>query len=52
MGEHAARMVAMENSTSNAEKLIGVYTLLRNRVRQATITKELLEIIAGAEAMK
>lgn len=51
-GEHAARMTAMENATNNAEELIGSYTLLRNRARQAAITKELIEIISGAEALK
>lgn len=50
-GENAARMTAMENSTANAEKLIEEYTLLRNRARQAAITRELTEIISGAEAI-
>ena len=51
-GEHGARMTAMDNATKNASELIDRYTLLRNRVRQASITKELLEIVAGAEALK
>jgi F-type H+-transporting ATPase subunit gamma len=51
-GEHGARMTAMDNSTNNAEDLIESYSLLRNRARQAAITRELLEIIAGAEALK
>jgi F-type H+-transporting ATPase subunit gamma len=50
-GEHGARMTAMDNSTRNCESLIDRYTLLRNRARQATITKELIEIIGGAEAL-
>jgi F-type H+-transporting ATPase subunit gamma len=50
--EHSARMTAMENATLNAERLIETATLLRNRARQAAITKEILEIITGAEALK
>jgi F-type H+-transporting ATPase subunit gamma len=52
VAEHGARMAAMDNSTTNAERLIDEYTLRRNRARQAAITKELLEIIAGAEALR
>jgi len=51
-GENGARMTAMDNATSNASKMIELYTLLRNRARQAAITKELIEIISGAEALK
>jgi len=51
-GENGARMTAMDNATANASKLIDLYTLLRNRARQAAITKELIEIISGAEALK
>lgn len=51
-GENGARMTAMDNATSNASKLIDLNTLLRNRARQAAITKELIEIISGAEALK
>ncbi len=51
-GEHGARMSAMENATKNASELITEYTLLRNRARQAEITTELTEIVAGAEALK
>lgn len=51
-GENGARMTAMDNATTNASKLIELYTLLRNRARQASITKELIEIISGAEALK
>lgn len=50
-GEHGARMTAMESATKNAEELIGHLTLMRNRARQAAITGELMEIIAGAEAL-
>lgn len=50
-GEHGARMTAMDNATTNASKMIDDYTLLRNRARQAAITTELIEIIAGAEAL-
>lgn len=49
--EQAARMVAMRNATDNAGELIEDLTLLRNKVRQATITKELMEIVGGAEAL-
>lgn len=51
-GENGARMTAMDNATNNADNLIDLYTLLRNRARQAAITKELIEIISGAEALK
>ena len=51
-GEHGARMTAMDNATKNASELIELYTLLRNRARQEQITTELIEIIAGAEALK
>jgi F-type H+-transporting ATPase subunit gamma len=50
--EMGARMTAMENATRNAGELIDSLTLTRNRVRQATITKELVEITSGAEALK
>jgi F-type H+-transporting ATPase subunit gamma len=50
-GEHAARMSAMDNATRNAGDLINKYTLQYNRARQAQITKELIEIISGAEAV-
>ncbi|MBP9853281.1 MAG: ATP synthase F1 subunit gamma [Candidatus Omnitrophica bacterium] len=51
-GEHGARMAAMDNATKNASDMINRYTLLRNRARQASITTELIEIVAGAEAIK
>lgn len=49
--EHGARMTAMDNATNNAKKMIGSLTLEYNRARQAAITKELMEIIGGAEAL-
>ena len=51
-GENGARMTAMDSATNNANKMIKQYTLLRNRARQASITKELIEIVSGAEALK
>ena len=50
-GEHAARVIAMENSTTNLRRLESELTLLRNRARQAAITRELAEIVGGAEAL-
>ncbi|MDP7431994.1 MAG: ATP synthase F1 subunit gamma [Myxococcota bacterium] len=50
-GEHAARMAAMEAATRNTEELIEKLTLQYNRARQAAITKELVEIVSGAEAL-
>ena len=50
--EHGARMTAMDNATTNAKKMISSLTLQYNRARQAAITKELMEIIGGAEAIK
>jgi len=49
--EHSARMVAMRNATENAAALVDELTLVRNRVRQAGITAELLDISGGVEAM-
>lgn len=49
--EHAARMTAMENATKNAKELISSLTLTYNKLRQASITKELIEICSGAEAV-
>jgi F-type H+-transporting ATPase subunit gamma len=49
--EHAARMMAMDNATKNAEELIDDLTLVLNKIRQASITKELLEIISAVEAL-
>jgi len=48
--EHAARMTAMESATSNASDMIDSLTLAMNRVRQAKITKEIIEIVSGAAA--
>jgi F-type H+-transporting ATPase subunit gamma len=50
--EHGARMSAMENATSNATDMISSLSLTYNRTRQAVITKELMEIVSGAEALK
>lgn len=50
-GEHGARMTAMDSATKNTEDLIDRLTLMRNRARQAAITRELIEIISGAEAL-
>lgn len=49
--EHSARMTAMENATKNAGEMIHNLTLKYNRSRQASVTKELIEIISGAEAV-
>jgi F-type H+-transporting ATPase subunit gamma len=50
--EHGARMTAMDSATSNAAKMIGSLTLQMNRARQASITRELMEIVGTAEALK
>ncbi len=50
--EHAARMLAMSSATDNASDMIRRLTLLYNKVRQAAITKEILEIVGGAKALK
>ncbi|MCY1082489.1 ATP synthase F1 subunit gamma [Archangium lansingense] len=50
--EHGARMSAMENATSNASDMIASLSLTYNRTRQAVITKELMEIVSGAESLK
>jgi F-type H+-transporting ATPase subunit gamma len=50
--EFAARLIAMSNATDNAGKLIDELTLVMNKTRQAAITKEILEIVGGAEALK
>jgi len=49
--EHSARMVAMRNATENAKELVGDLTLTYNKVRQAAITNEMLDIAGGAEAL-
>ncbi|MDI9356147.1 MAG: ATP synthase F1 subunit gamma [Chitinophagaceae bacterium] len=50
--EHGARMTAMEKATENAGELLKVLKIMYNRTRQASITKEILEIVGGAEALK
>ncbi|MFQ5735934.1 MAG: ATP synthase F1 subunit gamma [Thermodesulfobacteriota bacterium] len=50
--EHGARMTSMDSASKNASSMIGGLTLQYNRLRQAAITKELMEIIGGAEALK
>jgi F-type H+-transporting ATPase subunit gamma len=50
--EFGARMTAMENATNNARDMIEKLTLMYNKARQASITKELIEIVSGAEALK
>lgn len=52
VGEHAARMRAMENATSNCKELITTLTLIFNKTRQAAITRELMDIVGGAEALR
>ena len=49
--EHAARMTAMGNASSNASELIDSLTLTMNRVRQASITTDIIEVVSGAEAL-
>lgn len=49
--EHGARMTAMDSATNNAEDMIDRLSLIYNRVRQDAITKELIEVVSGAEAL-
>ena len=49
--EQAARMTAMDAATSNASEMIDSLTLNMNRVRQAAITREIIEIVSGAAAL-
>ncbi|HSO12869.1 MAG TPA: ATP synthase F1 subunit gamma [Anaerolineales bacterium] len=49
--EHAARMIAMRNATDNAKELVGALQLAYNKVRQQTITNDILDIVGGAEAL-
>lgn len=51
-GEYGARMTAMEAATKNAKEMIGVLTIQYNKARQERITKELLDIVGGAEALR
>ena len=50
--EHGSRMMAMSNATSSAEEMVDNLTLEYNKARQAQITKELLEVVSGAEALR
>jgi F-type H+-transporting ATPase subunit gamma len=50
--EHAARMTAMDNASNNCKEMITQLTLVMNKARQAAITKELMDIVGGAEALK
>ncbi len=50
--EHAARMTAMDNASSNCKEMITQLTLVMNKARQAAITKELMDIVGGAEALR
>jgi F-type H+-transporting ATPase subunit gamma len=50
--EHAARMTAMDNASANCKDMITSLTLVMNKARQAAITRELMDIIGGAEALK
>jgi len=50
--EYGARMTAMDNATRNAEEMISTLTLQMNKIRQAAITKEILEVVSGAEAQR
>jgi F-type H+-transporting ATPase subunit gamma len=49
--EHAARMTAMDAATKNAKEMIDALTLTMNKIRQAAITKEIIEVVSGAEAL-
>ena len=49
--EHGARMTAMRNASKNAGEFLDVLTLRMNRARQAEITQEILEVVAGADAL-
>ncbi len=50
--EHAARMASMDNATRNCDDMVQALTLQYNKARQATITRELMDIVGGAEALK
>jgi F-type H+-transporting ATPase subunit gamma len=50
--EHAARMTAMDSATNNAAEMIDRLTLYMNRVRQASITREIIEVVSGASALE
>ena len=50
--EYAARMTAMDNAQSNCKEMITTLSLMMNKARQAAITRELMDIVGGAEALK
>ena len=50
--EHAARMRSMDNATRNCDDLVSSLTLVYNKARQTAITKELMDIVGGSEALK
>ena len=50
--EYAARMTAMDNAQANCKEMINTLTLVMNKARQAAITRELMDIVGGAEALK
>lgn len=52
VSEHAARMTAMDNATNNCKEMVRTLTLVYNKARQASITKELMDIVGGAEALR
>jgi F-type H+-transporting ATPase subunit gamma len=52
VSEHAARMTAMDNATNNCKDMVRDLTLVYNKARQASITKELMDIVGGAEALR
>lgn len=52
VSEHAARMTAMDNATNNCNEMVRTLTLVYNKARQASITKELMDIVGGAEALR
>jgi F-type H+-transporting ATPase subunit gamma len=52
VSEHAARMTAMDNAVSNCKEMVRSLTLVYNKARQAAITKELMDIVGGVEALK
>jgi len=52
VSEHAARMTAMDNATNNCKEMVEQLTMIYNKARQASITKELMDIVGGAEALR
>ena len=49
--EQAARMTAMDSATRNAQEMVDKLTLYMNKVRQASITREIIEVVSGAQAL-